>query len=109
MSFTVDAYPDVTFQGKVTQIRLAPVALNNVVTYTVVIDADNPFGRLLPGMTANVEIVTGEHKGVVTVPNEALRYQPREPAHGAGARRATGISHSKRGSRCWDGSRLSSS
>src|SRR4029077_6308658 len=58
VSFNVDDYPDVTFQGKVTQIRLAPVALNNVVTYTVVIDADNPFGRLLPGMTANVEIVT---------------------------------------------------
>ena len=89
VSFTVDAYPDVTFQGKVTQIRLAPVALNNVVTYTVVIDADNPFGRLLPGMTANVEIVTGEHKGVVTVPNEALRYQAtRAGASGAGARRA---------------------
>ena len=73
VSFTVDAYPDVTFKGEVEQIRLAPVALNNVVTYTVVIDADNPLGRLLPGMTANVEIVTGEHKDVVVVPNEASR------------------------------------
>ena len=102
VSFTVDAYPDVTFQGKVTQIRLAPVALNNVVTYTVVIDADNPFGRLLPGMTANVEIVTGEHKGVVTVPNEALRYQPRGPAQAALVRDglSTGIvSLGERGSR----------
>jgi HlyD family secretion protein len=88
VTFTVDAYPDVTFKGTVEQIRLAPTALNNVVTYTVVIDADNPLGRLLPGMTANVEIVTGEHKDVVVVPNEALRFQPRGPAQAALARDA---------------------
>jgi len=88
VTFTVDAYPDVTFKGKVEQIRLAPIALNNVVTYTVVIAADNPLGRLLPGMTANVEIVTGEHKDVVVVPNEALRFQPRGPAQAALARDA---------------------
>ncbi|MGB0058490.1 MAG: efflux RND transporter periplasmic adaptor subunit [Methyloceanibacter sp.] len=80
VSFTVDAYPDVSFEGKVEQIRLAPVSLQNVVTYTVVIAADNPLGRLLPGMTANVEIITGEHPGVVVVPNDALRFQPRGPA-----------------------------
>jgi HlyD family secretion protein len=80
VSFTVDAHPDVTFDGIVEQIRLTPVALQNVVTYTVVIAANNPFGRLLPGMTANVEIVTGEHVNVVVVPNDALRYQPRGPA-----------------------------
>ena len=88
VTFTVDAYPDVTFKGTVEQIRLAPTALNNVVTYTVVIAADNPLGRLLPGMTANVEIVTGEHKDVVVVPNEALRFQPRGPAQAALARDA---------------------
>jgi HlyD family secretion protein len=88
VSFTVDAYPDVTFKGTVEQIRLAPTALNNVVTYTVVIAAENPLGRLLPGMTANVEIVTGEHKNVVVVPNEALRFQPRGPAQAALARDA---------------------
>jgi HlyD family secretion protein len=80
VSFTVDAYPDVKFDGKVQQIRLAPVSLQNVVTYTVVIAAENPQGRLLPGMTANVEIVTGEHVQVVVVPNEALRFQPVGPA-----------------------------
>jgi HlyD family secretion protein len=80
VTFTVDAYPEVTFDGTVEQIRLAPIALQNVVTYTVVIAADNPLGRLLPGMTANVEIVTGEHANVVTVPNDALRFQPRGPA-----------------------------
>jgi HlyD family secretion protein len=88
VSFNVDAYPDVTFKGTVEQIRLAPTALNNVVTYTVVIAADNPLGRLLPGMTANVEIVTGEHKDAVVVPNEALRFQPRGPAQAALARDA---------------------
>jgi HlyD family secretion protein len=76
VSFTVDAYPDVKFDGKVEQIRLAPVSLQNVVTYTVVIAAENPQGRLLPGMTANVEIITGEHAQVVVAPNEALRFQP---------------------------------
>jgi HlyD family secretion protein len=80
VSFTVDAYPEMKFNGNVEQIRLAPVSLQNVVTYTVVIAADNPQGRLLPGMTANVEIITGEHPGVVTVPNEALRFQPRGAA-----------------------------
>jgi HlyD family secretion protein len=88
VAFTVDAYPELTFKGTVQQIRLAPTALNNVVTYTVVIAADNPLGRLLPGMTANVEIVTGEHKDVVVVPSEALRFQPRGPAQAALARDA---------------------
>ena len=102
VTFTVDAYPDVTFQGRVSQIRLAPTSLNNVVTYTVVIDAENPLGRLLPGMTATVSIVTGEHKDVVTVPSEALRYQPRGPAQAALVRDglSTGVvSLGERGSR----------
>src|SRR6185312_717023 len=70
----------VQIQAKVEQLRLAPISLQNVVTYTVVIAADNQLGRLLPGMTANVEIITGEHPGVVVVPNDALRFQPRGPA-----------------------------
>ncbi len=93
VSFSVDAYPDTNFNGTVEQIRLASTALANVVTYTVVIGADNPHGRLLPGMTANVEIVTGENHDVVLVPNEALRFQPRGPAealiHDAGATGST--------------------
>jgi HlyD family secretion protein len=88
VGFTVEAYPDVTFKGKVEQIRLVPVALNTAVTYTVVIAAENPLGRLLPGMTAKVEIVTGENKDVVVVPSEALAYQPRGPAQAAIARDA---------------------
>jgi HlyD family secretion protein len=80
VTFTVDAYPDQAFKGTVEQIRLAPVSLQNVVTYTVIIAAENPHGRLLPGMTANVEILTGERSDVVVVPNEALRFEPRGAA-----------------------------
>lgn len=58
------------------QVRLSPTSLQNVVTYTVVIHAANPGGRLLPGMTANLTIVTGERQGVLTVPNAALRFRP---------------------------------
>jgi HlyD family secretion protein len=85
VTFTVDAYPDLTFEGQVEQIRLAPVALQNVVTYTVIIAAQNPLGRLLPGMTANVEIMTGERTNVVVVPNEALRFEPRGAAESIAA------------------------
>ncbi|MEE4217475.1 MAG: efflux RND transporter periplasmic adaptor subunit [Xanthomonadales bacterium] len=76
VSFTVDAYPDVEFSGEVNQVRLASVELNNVVTYTVIITADNPQLKLLPGMTAIVEIVTGASEDVLRVSNDALRFTP---------------------------------
>lgn len=76
VNFTVDAYPDMQLSGLVDQIRLSPTALNNVVTYTVVITATNPGQRLLPGMTANMDIVTGERDGVLRVSNSALRFRP---------------------------------
>jgi HlyD family secretion protein len=76
VSFSVDAFPDNQLEGVVDQIRLAPVALNNVVTYTVVVSANNPGQRLLPGMTANMDIVTGERDGVLRVSNSALRFRP---------------------------------
>ena len=74
--FTVDAHPDQELTGTVEQVRLAPETLNNVVTYTVVVSAANPDERLLPGMTANMDIVTGQREGVLTVPNAALRFRP---------------------------------
>jgi HlyD family secretion protein len=80
VSFTVDAYPDAQFRGMVEQIRLAALAEANVVTYTVVISAANPGRRLLPGMTANVDIVTGSRDEVLTVDNRALRFEPRGAA-----------------------------
>lgn len=76
-SFQVDAFPDVRFTGTVFQIRLAPHTIQNVVTYTVIVEVKNPSRQLFPGMTANLDIVTGERKGVLTVANDALRFQPR--------------------------------
>jgi len=76
VDFTVDAYPDLQLTGVVDQIRLAPTTLSNVVTYTVVVSASNPGQRLLPGMTANMDIVTGEREGVLRVSNAALRFTP---------------------------------
>jgi HlyD family secretion protein len=75
-SFTVDAFPGQTFAGRVTQIRKAPQVVQNVVTYTVVVAVDNPRGRLLPGMTANVRLVVAEKASVLRVPNAALRFRP---------------------------------
>lgn len=74
--FTVDAYPNRTFAGTVTQIRKAPQFIQNVVTYTVVLSTQNPDLALLPGMTALVTVVVDEAKSVVKVPNAALRFQP---------------------------------
>jgi HlyD family secretion protein len=73
VNFTVDAYPDEVFHGQVSQIRLAPTNIQNVVTYDVVILVDNPELKLKPGMTANVSIITAERRGVLRVPNSALR------------------------------------
>lgn len=75
VSFTVDAYPDRTFTGKVTQVRLAATELQNVVTYTVIIEASNDDRRLFPGMTANVQIAVAEMTDVLRVPNDALRFK----------------------------------
>jgi len=80
VTFTVDAYPDQTFTGKVSQVRIAGTAINNVVTYTVVVLAENPRQKLLPGMTATVRIVTGARMDVLRVPNDAIRFQPPENA-----------------------------
>jgi len=80
VTFDVDAYPGQDFSGDVVQVRLAANDEQNVVTYTVVIEAANPGGRLLPGMTANVTIVTGEVEGVLAAPNSALRFAPRGAA-----------------------------
>lgn len=75
-TFTVDAFPGQDYEGSVDQVRLAATNESNVVTYTVVITAQNPGQRLLPGMTANLNIVTGEREGVLSVPNSALRFRP---------------------------------
>lgn len=76
VTFTVDAYPDDTFEGTVTQVRQEATTTNNVVTYEVVINAPNTNLKLKPGLTANVTIYTSERNGVVAVPNKALRFSP---------------------------------
>lgn len=78
--FTVDAFPETNFNGTVKQVRYSPTVTQNVVTYTTIVDAENPELKLRPGMTATVTIITGEAKGVLRVPNAALRFTPTLPA-----------------------------
>ena len=91
--FTVDAYPDGTFPGRVSEIRNAPTTVQNVVTYDVVVKVANPELKLKPGMTANVSIIIAVEKGVLKIPNAALRFKW-QPAAGVapdrGSAAATG-------------------
>ena len=77
--FTVSAYQGETFNGAVRQVRYSPLTAQNVVTYTTIVNADNPDLKLLPGMTATVSIITDEAKGVLKVPNSAMRFTPTLP------------------------------
>ena len=90
VAFTVDAFPDEAFRGRVEQVRRAPKVEQNVVTYTVVVSAANPRSRLLPGMTANVEIVVERRDNALRIPNAALRFRPAgsAPAPTGGAQAA---------------------
>jgi HlyD family secretion protein len=84
-TFTVDSYPGRSFSGEVKQVRKAALTVQNVVTYTVVVATANPDLALIPGMTANVRLVTDARDGVLRVPNAALRFRPpdwQEPAPG---------------------------
>jgi HlyD family secretion protein len=84
VTFTVTSYPADTFRGEVKQIRLAPQTVSNVVTYVVVIAADNSQRKLLPGMTATARIVTDTRENAIKIPNAALRWRPAgAPAEGA--------------------------
>ena len=76
VTFTVDAYPDAPFTGKVVQVRNAPMTVQNVVTYDAVVEVANPALKLKPGMTANVVFIIAERNPVLKVPNAALRFQP---------------------------------
>ncbi len=89
-TFTVDAFPGRTFSGEVKQVRKAAQTVQNVVTYTVLVSARNESGELMPGMTANVRIVTDTRDSALKVPNAALRYRPpgASPAPPADARKS---------------------
>jgi HlyD family secretion protein len=86
--FTVDAHPGQIFRARVSQLRQAPINVQNVITYDVVITVDNSDLKLLPGMTASVKILTDQAKGVLKVPNLALRFRPPDAA-GAPAKAAS--------------------
>lgn len=74
VEYTLDGYPDSIFTGVVTQVRLSPTTESNVVTYTVIIEVENEEGKLMPGMTANVSIITNKKENILTVPNQALKF-----------------------------------
>lgn len=74
--FTVEAYPNENFNGVVQQVRFSPETVQNVVTYTTIVNVENPDKKLLPGMTATVSIIVGEAKNVLRVSNAALRFTP---------------------------------
>lgn len=78
VEFTVDAYPDDLFQGKIAQVRLNPTSTQNVVTYPVVVEASNPDLKLLPGMTANISFQVDKREDIIKVPNAALRFFPKK-------------------------------
>jgi HlyD family secretion protein len=76
VEFTIDAYPDMTFKGTVSEVRNSPTTVSNVVTYDVIVKVDNPELKLKPGMTANVTIIIEEKKGVLRIPDSALKFKP---------------------------------
>lgn len=76
VTFTVDAYPEQQFRGKVAQVRLQPNVVQNVVNYTVIVEVPNPEQKLMPGMTATITVLVDRRENVLKLPNLALRFQP---------------------------------
>ncbi len=90
VSFTVDAFPDQNFKGRVEQVRLQPVTTNNVVTYNTIISVDNSSLKLMPGMTATVSVAVRQANNALRIPTSALRFRPEGFEAAAGPRAATG-------------------
>ena len=95
-TFNVDAYPEKTFTGKVAQVRMEPVTVQNVVTYTIIIKLPNPGNLLRPGMTAEVNVCVGSRSDALRLPNAALRYRPTIPQGEEGAAEAPAASDTDR-------------
>jgi len=91
VEFSVDAYPDTVFKGKVWQIRQAPITVQNVVTYDVVIQVNNRDLRLMPGMTANVSIIIMTRNDVIRITNAALRFRFTERPAGGGEKKGPAV------------------
>lgn len=90
VKFTVDAFPNRTFSGRVSQVRFEPVTSQNVVTYVAIVDVRNEDLKLRPGMTANATIITSERRNIVRVPNAALRFRPPEATSASAAQTPAG-------------------
>lgn len=82
VEYTLDGYPDETFKGKVSQVRISPTTVSNVVTYTVIVSVNNDEDKLKPGMTANVSIITNKKENALCVENAAMRFTPVEVTKG---------------------------
>jgi HlyD family secretion protein len=102
-TFTVDAYPSRTFSGTVAQIRLSPTTVQNVVSYTVMIDVDNTDMALLPGMTANITVNIQKAENVLMVSSAALKFTPPMAQVGKGKKRGAAAGDSTRAGRQWSG------
>jgi HlyD family secretion protein len=100
-SFTVDAYPDRTFAGRILQIRKSPEVVQNVVTYVAVISAPNPHHVLFPGMTANIRVTIDQSGQVLKIPNTALRFQPGAEHSTSAARAASPTGAEKSSATVW--------
>jgi len=98
VTFTVDSYPEQPFEGRVFQVRAEPIVESGVVSYTVVVRVKNPSQELLPGMTANVTIVTADRGDALRIPNAALRYRPK-PESGDRRERGSAMGGPKGGGR----------
>jgi HlyD family secretion protein len=99
--FTVDAFPDRTFTGRVLQIRKSPEVVQNVVTYTTIVSAPNPELLLLPGMTAQLRIVVSGTGEVLKIPGQALRFRPEEAGSRSARRSQTEAASSKALATVW--------
>ncbi len=82
VEYTLDGYPDETFSGKVSQVRISPTTVSNVVTYGVIIDVENDDLKLIPGMTANVSIITSKKEDILCAANSALKFTPNTDGKG---------------------------
>jgi HlyD family secretion protein len=99
--FTVDAYPDRTFSGRVLQIRKSPEVVQNVVTYTAIISAPNPDLLLLPGMTAQLRIVVSDTGETLKIPSQALRFRPNIDAAASRRQRPSQAASAKASATVW--------
>jgi HlyD family secretion protein len=96
-NFTVDAYPGAIFRGAVTQIRQAPINVQNVITYDIVVGVSNQDLKLFPGMTANVKILTGRAENALRIPVAALRFRPASASAGARPKSPAGTTKATQG------------